>query len=238
MQTLDVVEIIKKAESGITEPYLCRLSDDREYYVKGRSATPKGLMAELVCARLGRAFGLPIPEFTLAKATPGLLDKFTSSSLGTGVLFASLRQGGAVPISTSSIVRVGQSEQQKLFVFDAWIRNEDRTQTEFGGNPNYFLSAETGLPFVIDHNLAFDPNFDLSKNLSLHVCSAAWAAAKLNLVTISSLRAEVGQLLLKVEDLRYDVPEEWLDSRPMIVEEFIETLLVADHDEFWDSLSG
>jgi hypothetical protein len=238
LHQLEVIEVIKKADSGITEPYLCRLSDDQEYYVKGRSATNRGLVAELVCATLGRAFGLPIPDHKLARADPALLDDGSRSSLGTGILFASRKRDGAVPISASTVAKIASEEQQKLFVFDAWIQNEDRTLTAHGGNPNYFLSTRDGTSFVIDHNLAFDPNFELSRNAEMHVCRGAWLAAKENLIVHQSIRADVERLLLMLDDLRYAVPESWLEHRPSLLGGFIEILSRAGSEPFWSALNG
>jgi hypothetical protein len=58
---LEVEELQEKATQGRTQPWLCRLSDDQLYYIKGPQATTKGLINEAVCAFLGKAFGLNVP---------------------------------------------------------------------------------------------------------------------------------------------------------------------------------
>lgn len=45
---LEVEELQEKATQGRTEPYLCRLSDNQLYYIKGPQATTKGLINEVV----------------------------------------------------------------------------------------------------------------------------------------------------------------------------------------------
>ncbi len=62
---LEVEELQEKATQGRTEPYLCRLSDGSLYYIKGPQATIRGLINEAVCAYLGRAFGLKVPQVKL-----------------------------------------------------------------------------------------------------------------------------------------------------------------------------
>jgi hypothetical protein len=46
---LEVEELQEKATQGRTQPWLCRLSDDQLYYIKGPQATTKGLINEAVC---------------------------------------------------------------------------------------------------------------------------------------------------------------------------------------------
>lgn len=58
-----VREIIAPTSSGMTQPYLCRLSDDQLYAVKGKRAQAHGLLAEVYAAVLGQALGLPIPDY-------------------------------------------------------------------------------------------------------------------------------------------------------------------------------
>jgi len=58
---LEITEIIRRAEQGRTGPFLCRASDGRQYFVKGRAATASGLMREWLGATLAQRFGLPVP---------------------------------------------------------------------------------------------------------------------------------------------------------------------------------
>ena len=71
--TLEVVEIIGRSEQGFTKPYICRCDDGEVYFVKGRSATRRGLINEWLCANLADAFGLPIAPFALAEVPQELI---------------------------------------------------------------------------------------------------------------------------------------------------------------------
>jgi hypothetical protein len=94
--TQSVIEIIGRTQSGITRPFQCRLDDDQVYAVKGRDALPRGLIAELIAAHLGREIGLPIPPFLIAEVSPALVaateDPVFASSIEPGLGFASLWQ--------------------------------------------------------------------------------------------------------------------------------------------------
>ena len=48
-------------------------------------------------------------------------------------------------------------------MFDAWVRNNDRTLAAQGGNPN--LTWDGNKLYVIDHHLIFDSEFSIE---SLH----------------------------------------------------------------------
>ena len=44
--SLVIVEVIERSIQGRTEPYICRGDDGEVYFVKGRSATRRGLINE------------------------------------------------------------------------------------------------------------------------------------------------------------------------------------------------
>ncbi len=56
-----------------------------------------------------------------------------------------------------------------IFMFDWWIRNADRTLTIHGGNPNLLFDYEMRKLVVIDHNQAFDDDFNVEAFFDLHV---------------------------------------------------------------------
>lgn len=48
------------------------------------------------------------------------------------------------------------------------VRNEDRTLSELGGNPNLFWDVTNDQLVVIDHNQAFDAEFSVESFLDAH----------------------------------------------------------------------
>ncbi|MBA3988526.1 HipA family kinase [Aliidiomarina maris] len=75
---IEITELIRPFEQGVTRPYLCRASDGKEYVVKGSSTTQRGLIAEFVCAHLAQCFGLPFSKFGVAYIDSSLI-KYASN---------------------------------------------------------------------------------------------------------------------------------------------------------------
>jgi len=170
--SLKIVEVFGRAEQGRTAPFLCRGDDDEVYFVKGLpAATPRGLVAELICARLGQRFGLPIAPFSIADVPAELFeaDPVRLADLGAGPVFAS-RRVPAVELAFEHRELVPVTLRRDLLAFDWWIRNGDRNLSELGGNPNLLWDpAHGGGLVVIDHNLAFDPTLSARDFVATHV---------------------------------------------------------------------
>ena len=63
MTVLQVTEIVRRLDQGMTRPFIVRAEDDELYVAKGRETTQRGLMAEWICAHLATKIGLPIRSF-------------------------------------------------------------------------------------------------------------------------------------------------------------------------------
>lgn len=170
--SLTIVEVLDRALEGRTKPYVCRGDDGEVYYVKGRSATRPGLIAEWLCARLASAFGLPIAPFTIATVPDELIKADLTgwlNELGAGEVFAS-RRVNAVDLTDAHRGKVPEKVRRDVIAFDWWVQNGDRTLTVLGGNPNLLWNpSDVGALVVIDHNLAFDPEFSAEDFVNLHV---------------------------------------------------------------------
>lgn len=181
--TLEVVEIMTRSEQGFTRPYICRCDDGKVYFVKGRSATRRGLINEWLCANLAKAFGLPIAPFALAEVPQELMEADLTGwlkDLGGGVAFASRKVMGQ-ELAASQVRGIPLFLRRDVLVFDWWVRNNDRHLTAQGGNVNLLWQpsqmirndddeklAEGGIA-VIDHNLALDMEFSASDFCQSHV---------------------------------------------------------------------
>ena len=157
---LRLIEIGDIAWQGKTQPVFCRAEDSHEYVVKGKFAGRKALIAEWVSNRLGRLFGLPIPEFEQLFLDPQLLEYSARRSeveiLGRGVLFGSRRELNLVEIRQVDLPLVDLDLRARVLAFDWLIANSDRVFIEGAGNPNLMWAEEGQRLVVIDHNLAFD----------------------------------------------------------------------------------
>ena len=153
---IEAVEIIRRLEGGMTRPFLCRASDEKYYVVKGLELPPFERLAELLCARLAAAFGLPVPEHGVIYIDQGLTRYFPEarSSLGEGDCFALGYLHNASDLVFSQIGQIPIELQQAVYVFDYWVGNSDRQLTCYGGRPNLMMKADGSLS-LIDHNQAF-----------------------------------------------------------------------------------
>ncbi len=118
---------------------MCIVEDDNHYIVKGKSASLGERISEWIGASLGIAFDLPIPDFTIVQASLALLrlhGEEALSDLGDEPAFASKRIFSSHELRYEHIKQIDKTLQQDIFLFDAWVRNGDRSLTENGGNPN------------------------------------------------------------------------------------------------------
>lgn len=181
--TLQVVEVIERSAQGFTKPYICRCDDGEVYFVKGRSATRRGLINEWLCAHLAAAFGLPIAPFALADVPQELMEADLTGwlkDLGEGTVFASRKVMGQ-ELAASQVTGIPLSLRRDVLVFDWWVRNNDRHLTFRGGNVNLlwqpgqlarnddYEKVAQGSVAVIDHNLALDMEFSANAFCQTHV---------------------------------------------------------------------
>ena len=181
--TLEVVEIIGRSDQGFTKPYICRCDDGEVYFVKGRSATRRGLITEWICANLAKEFGLPIAPFDIAEVPQELIEADLTGwlkDLGAGAVFASCKVM-AQELAASQVPNIPLDLRRDVLVFDWWVRNNDRNLTAKGGNVNLlwqpgqlvrdddYQRAAEGSVAVIDHNLALDADFSKADFFQAHV---------------------------------------------------------------------
>lgn len=235
---IQIIEITKQALQGRSEPYLCRGENGLNYYVKGRQSGLPTRINEWICAHLGRAFGLPIPEFRLAKISPELLG-VTSSNLrpiGIGLGFASQEVPLACWFEEANTPKVNEELQRKLLVFDWWIRNDDRNTS----NPNLLWDSANQKVIVIDHNLAFDSEFDPHGFKTSHIFGHHWDTILSDLVTRSTYQQQLEAVLPAFDQAIASIPNEWnwVDVEQTMpatldINQLRNQLLRCQTDNFW-----
>ena len=207
---ITLIEILSRSEQGTTRPFLCRAENDLLYYVKGRYAGYRALCCEWVAGRLGRLLGLPIPDFYIADVPEALVmesGRADAADLGSGLVFASQLVEDAQEITFANVAGMDVGLKQKVLLFDWWVRNEDRTLTEFGGNPNLLRTAGAGELRVFDLNLAFDDTFDEARFWQSHVFTGA--------VTVwpdgfkQKMIVQMRSALEKLPEIWSELPDEW-----------------------------
>ncbi len=240
-EPLTVVEILERSEQGRTRPFLCRCDDDQLYFVKGRGAGQRSLLCEWLAGHLARAFGLPVPEFVVAQAPRGLLDLHPEGrDLGPGPAFASQRADFAQDLTVAQRASVATTLQRDVLVFDWWVHNGDRTLTTLSGNPNLLWAAGDRGLVVIDHNLAFDQDFDAAQFAVTHVFSEQIPFVFQDLVEPQSYAARLRQALAVWPDACNNAPEAWwfVDEEQTVPTDFDPAAILAmlnrcTTQEFW-----
>lgn len=169
--TVEVSDYIRRSEQGRTQPFICRCDDGNIYFLKGQAAGKGSLLREWLAGCLAKAFGLPIADFSLVNVPEDLIlysGKPELRELGSGWAFGSKLVAGAQELTVGGLDLVDATTQMDVFMFDWWVRNEDRYLGEQAGNPNLLWDTMKQQLVVIDHNLAFDPHFDRVRFLSDH----------------------------------------------------------------------
>lgn len=234
-----IERIIRKMNQGQTGPYLCVGSDNEQYIVKGPNTTYSGLIHELVCGHLGRILGLPIPTFTTAYVSSALL-KYGSYDLDEGEWFASKYEENIQDVTFQKLSELSDEKLKLLFLFDYWIQNGDRNLTASGGNPNLFIRADLESFVVLDHNLAFDPEYDetFEQNKNLHVGARAWFSQQLSLFDSEDYRTKLTNCFNELDSIMKYIPDEWIENslNSNITEDIKETLMRYKAPKFWEDI--
>ncbi len=240
LDTLDIVEIIRPTDSGQTQPFLCLLEDDQLYAVKGREALHRGLIGEVVAGCLGQALGLPIPPFVIASLPPLLFrpngGTSAAQAIGRQPAFASAWQESAQAVTPTSLTLQPQDMLARLYVFDHWIANGDRSLSEINGNPNLFVRLDDNALVAIDHNLAFDPSYDPAKELPLHACRDAWHRVHGRNALCADISDRMDAAIALLPAIIDSLPEEWLEDQEALSGHIAATLQRKHRPIFWAEL--
>lgn len=212
MTALQVTEIVRRLDQGMTRPFLVRAEDDALYVAKGRETTQRGLIAEWICAHLAQYLGLSIPFFSLLQVPPELAAALgpEASALGHGTVFGSLQASGVQEFAVTQLKQVDAGQRRLLLAFDWWVENADRSLSPHGGNPNLLWRASESKLFVIDHNLAFDVAFDEVAFFETHVFRQDADALFADLVCRAETSALFDAALTCFDAAIQSLPSAWL----------------------------
>ncbi|PLZ01136.1 hypothetical protein CY652_17800 [Burkholderia sp. WAC0059] len=215
-QVIQIVEVLQRAIQGRTQPFLCRGEDERLYYVKGRGAGRQGLIAEWLGSNMAIAFGLPVAECRIVEIPDVLRHAGIQDfhDLGVGYAFGSRVHDNVIDLPYTYVSRVDRELRKDVAVFDWWVRNEDRTLTDLGGNVNLLWNVVRQELIVIDYNLAFDRTFNEGQFLSGHVFAAAWNEVYQDFLARPAYEERMRQALAHFEDACDKMPDEWLEAGP------------------------
>lgn len=240
-----IAEIISRSDQGRTQPFLCRGEDGAEYFVKGRHAGLRSLCCEWLGARLARALNLPTPAIAICEVPRALISRSSrpdAAELGAGPAFGSMFLESLTELTAPTARLVPEDMRRWVLLFDWWVRNGDRTLTEFGGNPNMFWSTVDSGLVVLDFNLSFDKDLvyrDFWKTHAFREAVAAWDPA---FRTVAE--AKMNAALSRLPEIWQELPTDWrhLDGDTSLPETLsrdeVESTLnrfLTDPASFWSS---
>ncbi|EGR0580925.1 HipA family kinase [Vibrio cholerae] len=234
---VNIERIVRQMKQGQTGPYLCVGDDNIHYIVKGPNTTYRGLITEWVCAKLGQSLGLPIPDFDIAYVD-GCLLEYGRYELREGDWFASKYEENIQDVPYQKLTELDGTTLKLLFLFDYWIKNGDRNLTALGGNPNLFIRSDLQSIIVLDHNLAFDPQYDLHTVKRIHVGSTAWFSRQISLFDKDDYYKRLETSFGGLEVILDSIPQEWIENcGDNSIREIIRVALARfQTDEFWEGI--
>jgi hypothetical protein len=224
--------------------------DGNHYWVKGSGAGQMGLCAEWIAGRLGREFGLPIPELAQVEVSIEFIQQSAFpeiEDLGAGIKFGSKHVEGCQEYDATLLAVTPDNLKIDVLAFDLWIRNTDRTFSRpFGssGNPNLLWEPMNAQLWVIDHNNAFLPD-DLLQASGFQSHVFYEARRTMNASIRSKLSARMAGLIESTPIFFQELPEEWLflnNERTITTQMTGERMLsilsgvVEDNADFWRDL--
>jgi len=240
---VEIVEVIRRSEHGITLPFLCRGDDGKFYFVKGAGAGRDSQVKEWVSGNLAQLLGVPVAPFKIVHVPEEILEGLSQEharDLGSGPAFGSEEQR-ITELSWVQVADVPDALRKKVLFFDWWISNDDRNFTELSGNPNLFWEPAAGRLVVIDHNQAFDPEFCPESFFALHAFRECAEGIAGDWVEREFYTSKARQALDHWDEIASSVPEEWhyIDEEMTIqvgfsLDAFLEHLQRFESDDFWD----
>lgn len=236
---IEIVEVINTTVQGYTNPALCVGSDGKQYIVKGRQALNDGLIKEYICASLGKLFEIPVPAFEIVTFPDELFeyDEDLMRRFSGAPCFASNYLPQVQEFDRTSYKKEYAQFFRDLFVFDYWIKNDDRNFTvENGGNPNLIVDVERSEISVIDHNLAFDSEFSVESFKLFHVGTQFWQQPNTDWVNENNYENRIHTAVKELDNLVDNIPDEWISNGSTLLERITEQLIIKNTNDFWSQI--
>ncbi|WP_175701150.1 HipA family kinase [Burkholderia ambifaria] len=208
---IQVVEVLERTAQGVTKPFLCRGDNGALYYAKGRFAGRKSLVSEWIASSLASEFGVPVAEFAVGEVDRALVDFGAPevADLGSGYVFLSKRVESVMELTWPNVADVPAQTQHDIIVFDYWVRNQDRILTPLGGNPNLLWNAASREVVAIDHNQAFDSDFDANTFFDFHAFAKSWDGVFGDLVERQRYEDRLQLALSQFDNICDRMPDSW-----------------------------
>jgi hypothetical protein len=119
---IEALELKRMTNRGAMKPLLCRGNDGAHYVLKPFSAGGSWpLVLEWVCARLGRALNLPIPNYRQITVSEELAEEwnaFNDRQIEPGIGFGSQQVASAMEFEVSLTASIPEDLRLRVLAFD------------------------------------------------------------------------------------------------------------------------
>ncbi|HIC2887037.1 TPA: HipA family kinase [Morganella morganii] len=236
---IEVTEVIRIMDAGATQPVLCRCNDGNLYVIKSTaSASRKELVHEFVAASLAKYICLSIPDFAIIYIPNEIVDYLPpqlKGRLSQGYAFASYYIRDSANISFDMAHQaIDLQSQKKIYLFDRVINNSDRTLSDMGGNVNIIYNVKEQRYYLIDHNLAFDPNCQ-DADFNYHVYSPRHRSWEYDMVDATSNEDLLNSVNSVCPGIVAGLPDEWLgddQTKQHVIDNILSILARGRNDSF------
>lgn len=250
-----VGEVIKQMASGVTTPWLCECEDGVKVVTKSvEELPPYQLVAEWIAGHLGLEFGVPVPGIRIVDGLSSALDMLQDrpGRMRESVpSFGSVYVENAADLQYSAIRSIDAKLKSDILIFDVWIKNDDRTLSQSGGNVNLLHRIDNKQLIVFDHNLAFDTTLDTATIVEKHVFSGENRGSDLtDWVERQDYEDRLDRCYQQLDAIVDAMPPDWraeateqlvsqgeLQDGQDVIEDVIRPILLAyRHEDFWTEI--
>jgi hypothetical protein len=184
---------------------------------------------------------LPVAPFEIVRIDDRLVTLSNLSDiadLGSGLAFGSRGIAQAQELQFNKVSDLDRTLRNDILVFDWWVRNGDRCMTSKGGNPNLMWDTLKDCLVVIDHNLAFEKEFDKKSFSETHIFSDSIGSLFSDFVERDRYEFRLHGLLENLDLILDSIPNAWWwvdEGVPALIDRIsIRNMLNAVSEEkFW-----
>lgn len=169
------------------------------------------------------------PPFALVQLDEALVCELPKEwrSIGSLPAFGSCEQVQVTWLEPGMCHLVPPELQRQVVTFDWWVRNADRLCS----NTNLLWNIEHQSLVMIDHNLAFDRQFDAVEFSTQHVFADQWSVLASDLVEQANHAEWLHSALGAATHAVAAAPEEWLRSRNHLPQAVLFALRPPESDD-------
>ena len=211
----NIINILRVSEQGVSRPYVCEDETRAVRWCKGNHTGIRAVICEWICARIAARLELPVPEpaiLRLDAATFGEWRQNRNAEAPVLVTAANQYVFGSLNVENVKDVFLPDEELKhidadmlaKIYMFDRLVHNTDRTDV----NSNLLVN---GSVYIIDHNNAFDPDFDAAAFAEEHILREYYR--KCDMEVRSAFRTTVAERINGrfIDEVWSEMPEEWTE---------------------------